>query len=41
LPGKIDGPVAGGIATHGRFEGKVASLFTVGQPLTTAKVMSP
>lgn len=21
LPGKIDGPVAGGIATHGRFEG--------------------
>lgn len=24
LPGKIDGPVAGGIATHGRFEGDVS-----------------
>jgi len=24
LPGKIDGPVAGGLATHGRFEGDVS-----------------
>jgi hypothetical protein len=23
LPGKIDGPVAGGIAKHGRFEGMI------------------
>jgi hypothetical protein len=25
LPGKIDGPIAKGIATHGRFEGQYAS----------------
>ena len=29
LPGKIDGPVAGGLATHGRFEGSTSPPSTV------------